>query len=96
MLFQDATVFFRQGDKQPGDLSPLYQELPQHVFAEHPPLPTISQASKDEMLFTALDSVSLLEEVQSNEIQEQLTAIENEITRVLKTRRLFWSWTVLH
>jgi hypothetical protein len=70
MQFQDATVFFRQGDKQQGDPSPRYQELPQPELAEHPPLPTISQASKDEMPFSALHSVSQSQEVQSDEIQE--------------------------
>jgi hypothetical protein len=73
MRFQDATVFFRQDEKQTVDLSPLHQELHQPTFAEHPPLPTISQSSKDEILFNASDSVSLPEEVQSDEIQEQLT-----------------------
>ncbi len=82
MQFQDATIFFGQDEKQTVDLSPLHQELHQPALAEHPPLPTISQSSKDEMLFTAVDSVSLPQEAQSDEIQEQLTAIENGITRV--------------
>ena len=78
MRFQDATIFFRQDEKQTVDFSPLHQP----ALAEHPPLPTISQSSKDEMLFAAVDSVSLPQEAQSDEIQEQLTAIENGITRV--------------
>jgi hypothetical protein len=82
MQFQDATVFFRQGDKQQGDPPILHQELPQPALAEHPPLPTVSQVSKDEMPFTALQSVSLPQEVQSDEIQEQLITEEKRITRV--------------
>jgi len=78
MQFQDATVFFRQDEKQTVDLSPLHQS----ARTEHPLLPTISQSSKDEKLFTALDSVSLPQEAQSDQIQEQLIAIENGITRV--------------
>ena len=81
MQFQDATVFFRQNEKQTVDLSPLHQELHQPTFAEHPPLPTISQSSKDEILFNASDSVSLPEEVQSDDRQEPLTGDEKRITR---------------
>jgi serine/threonine protein kinase len=82
MQFQDATVFFRQETRQPDDPSPLYKEPPQPVLAEHPPHPTVSQAYKDEMPFTAIHSVSLPQETQPDEIQEQLTAEEKRITRV--------------
>jgi serine/threonine protein kinase len=81
MLFQDATVFFRQEDKHAGD-PPLHQELPQPVLTEHLSLPSVSHASKDEMPPTALVSVSLPQEVVSDELQEQLTSEEKIITRV--------------
>ncbi len=82
MLFQDATIFFRQEDKQAGDPLPLHQVLPQPVLPEHPPLHTVSQASEEEKPFNVLDAVSLPQEVQSNEIQDQLTAEEKRVTRV--------------
>jgi hypothetical protein len=82
MQFQNATVLLKQGDKQTVDLSPPHQELDQPALAELPPVPAISQPSKDEILFTAVDAVSLPKELQSDERQEQLTKIENGITRV--------------
>jgi serine/threonine protein kinase len=82
MQFQDATIFFRQGDQQPGNPSPPHQALPQPVVAEHPPFPIVSQISEEEKPFNVLDAVSLPQEVQSNEIQEQLTTEEKRVTRV--------------
>jgi hypothetical protein len=82
MQFQDATVLFSQDDKQTLDFSPPHQELDKLPNAEHPPLPIISQSSNEEMLFTALNSVSLPQEIEADEIQEQLTEIDNGITRV--------------
>jgi serine/threonine protein kinase len=76
MLFQDATVFFRQDDKQTVDLSPPHQELDQPASAD---LPIANQSSNEEMLFTALNSVSL-----PQEIEEQLIVKENEIERIGK------------
>lgn len=81
MQFQDATVFFRQDDKQTVDLSPPHQGIDEPTSAEHPPLTISSQSSKEEMQFTALNSILEPQVIQSDEILEQLKEVENGTTR---------------
>lgn len=82
MLFQDATIFFRQEDKQPGNPPLLNQEPPQLVLAEHQPLPIDSQISEEEKPINVLEAVPPAQEVQSNKIQEHSTSEEKRVTRV--------------